>query len=222
MSSHPDVTGAGELSLMNSLSAQFVRDPTNPDFCEAVEGADVEQFTGLGGDYLRALRLYSSDARFITDKMPGNMLYVGLIKLMLPNAKIIHCRRDPVDTCLSVYKNYFSSGGLSFAYDLGELGHYYREYESLMAHWHQVLPGFVYDLTYEELIADQRGQTQKLLEWCELDWSEDCMNFFQAKRLVNTASIVQVRQPVYKSSISLWKKYGSALNPLLEALGKTA
>ncbi len=221
LSSHPDVVGAGELSIMNGLAAEFVKDPARPDFLEAVGVASTGQFVRLGRSYLEELRHHSRDARFITDKMPGNMLYIGLIKLMLPNARIIHCRRDPVDTCLSIYKNFFSSGGLHYAYDLEELGHYYRQYEDLMAHWHQVLPGFVYDLNYEDLIADQRGQTKKLLEWCALDWSEDCMNFFRTKRSVNTASIVQVRQPVYTSSVQLWKKYGSALDPLLEALAET-
>ena len=218
VSSHPDVVGAGELSIMNTIAGKFVSDPTKPGFGEAVARASFEQFGELGRDYLDELRLYSKKARFITDKMPGNLLYVGLIKLILPNAKIVHCRRNPADNCLSIYKTYFASGGLHYAYDLKELGQYYRHYEKLMAHWHQVLPGFVFDLKYEDLIADQRGQTEKLLEWCGLDWSEDCMNFFNNKRLVNTASIAQVRQPVYKSSIRLSQKYGSALDPLLQAL----
>ncbi|HHG89425.1 MAG TPA: sulfotransferase, partial [Devosia sp.] len=221
LSSHRDVTGAGELSIMNTIAGRFVADPAKPDFGEAVARASLEKFGGLGRDYMEQLRRYSSSARFITDKMPGNSLYIGLIKLILPKAKIVHCRRNAADTCLSIYKTHFSSGGLHYAYDLDELGHYYRHYEKLMEHWHQVLPGFVYDLNYEDLIGDQRAETERLLDWCGLDWSEDCMNFFNTKRLVNTASIAQVRQPVYSSSIRLWQKYGSALNPLLEALGKT-
>ncbi len=218
LSSHADVVGAGELSLMNRVAGELVNNPEAPVFGEVMGDIPLAEFSGIGRKYIEQLRSYSQSSRFITDKMPGNMLYIGLIKLILPNAKVIHCRRSAPDTCLSIFKTSFSSGGLQFAYDLEELGQYYNHYRKLMAHWHKVLPGFVYDLEYEALIADQRGQTEKLLQWCDLEWSDDCMNFFRTKRTVSTASITQVRRPVYSSSVQLWRKYGDALNPLLAVL----
>ncbi len=153
----------------------------------------------------------------ITDKMPHNFLYAGMIRLVLPHAKVIHCRRDPVDTCLSCFKNYFV-GIHEFAYDLTELGQYYKLYQNLMSHWQTQLPDFMLDIHYEDLVADQEGRTRELLDFCGLDWDESCLSFQNTKRAVRTASSAQVRRPIYNSSIRLWKKYEKQLRPLLHAL----
>ena len=126
---------------------------------------------------------------------------IGMIRLMLPNARIIHCRRDPVDTSLSLFKNFFAAEHLRYAYDLAEIGHYYARYLDLMAHWHRVLPGFVHDIGYEALVEDFDGEARRLLAHCGLDWRDECRTFFAARRPVDTASAVQVRRPIYRSSI---------------------
>ena len=162
------------------------------------------------------------DAMMMTLIIVGPILLIGMIRLVLPNAAIIHCRRDPVDTCLSIYRTYFGAEGLRYAYDLAELGHYYRLYADLMAHWRAVLPGFVHDVDYESLIADFDGEAPKILAACGLDWREECRNFATANRPVHTASSAQVRQPIYKTSVGQAARYGNRLAPLLEAFGPLA
>ena len=182
-------------------------------------GDPREAVRRLADIYLSRLRFYGPEARFITDKLPGNFLLIGMIKLMLPNAKIIHCRRNAADNCVSIFKTFFSTAGLRYAYDLGEIGHYYAQYRDLMEHWHRVLPGFVYDVDYENLVGGQESVSRALFEHCGLDWQPDYLDFFKTARPVHTASVVQVRQPMYKSSIGVADRYGERLNPLLEALG---
>jgi len=149
--------------------------------------------------------------------MPHNFLRIGMIKLMLPTAKIIHCVRDPRDTCLSIFKNYFT-GVHKYAYDLVEIGEYYLLYRALMAHWHRVLPGYIYDLHYEALVADPEVQTKELLGFCGLEWDDACLSFHETRRRVRTASASQVRQPLYKDSVQLWRRFEPQLEPLLQVL----
>ena len=217
LASHRDVLGAGELPLMRMLVLGAADDNEAFDYGALLARCGDAGLTQLGADYVRQLRAYSSSARFITDKMPGNFLLIGMIRLMLPNARIIHCVRDPADTAISIFKNYFASN-LGYAYDLAELGHYHRLYQRLMAHWHRVLPGFVHDISYEALIADQEGETRRLLAACGLDFRPECLRFFETERPVHTASLAQVRTPISASSIGIAHKYGSALEPLLQAL----
>ena len=157
-------------------------------------------------------------AEFITDKMPLNFTVIGMIRLMLPNAKIIHCCRDPLDTCLSIFKNYFSTEGHYYAYDLGEIGRYYTLYRDLMGHWRHVLPDFIYNIHYEDLVAEQEKQSRALLAHCGLEWDDACLAFHRTDRPVQTASAAQVRRPIYTDSIHSWKRYENHLAPLLEAL----
>jgi hypothetical protein len=136
----------------------------------------------------------------------------------LPNARIIHMRRDPVDTCVSCFSKLFAEN-LPYAYDLGELGRYYRAYEDLMAHWRAVLPeGVVLDVRYEEVVADLEGQTRRILDHCRLEWDARCLDFHDAARPVRTASVAQVRQPIYASSVGRWRAYEAFLAPLNSAL----
>ena len=163
------------------------------------------------------MRARAVEARLITDKMPGNFKHIGLIKLMLPGAKVIHCRRDARDTCLSISKTYFTQQH-DYSNDLSDVGRYYSHYSELMDHWHDVLPGFIHDVRYEELVVDQAGQTKALLDFCDLEWDDACVAFHKTDRPVATASAAQVRRPIYNNSIQLWKRYEIQLSPLLESL----
>jgi tetratricopeptide (TPR) repeat protein len=219
LASHVDVYGGGELMLMAETAREILGSNTQADLGASLASISVETLKSSGEDYVRKLRSRSQSALRITDKMPGNFEFIGLIKLILPNAKIIHCRRGAEDTCLSVYKNYFSSRGHYYAYELSELGHFYREYQSLMEHWSDLLPGFVYDIQYEDVVANQEQQARALLAHCGLDWDPGCLDFHTTARSVRTASAAQVRQPIYDTSVAVWKRYESSLGPLLKALG---
>ena len=168
-------------------------------------------------EYLQKLRQLGGTATRVVDKMPMNFFQLGLIATLFPGARIIHCRRDPVDVCLSCYFQNFAHPHL-FTLDLRHLGHYYREYERLMAHWVKVLPLPLLDLHYEELTADQEAASRRLLAFCGLEWDERCLRFHDTQRVVHTSSVLQVRQPMYRSSVGRWKRYEAHLQPLLEAL----
>ena len=151
--------------------------------------------------------------------MPSNFLYCGLIRLILPDARIIHCRRDPVDTCLSCYTKLFA-GEQAFTYDQKELGRYYRAYQALTAHWRATLPASHFlEVDYEAMVEDVEGQTRRILDFLGLPWDEACLRFHETKRPVRTASVNQVRQPIYATSVGRWRKHAAHLQPLLEALG---
>lgn len=147
-----------------------------------------------------------------------NFLNVGMIKMMLPGAHIIHCQRNPLDTCLSIYKNFLPARGHHYAYDLTELGCYYNLYLDLMEHWREVLPFGFYDINYEELVANQETESRRLLDACALEWDSDCINFHKTLRPVSTISAAQVRKPIYNDSVELWRKYEKQLEPLVETL----
>ncbi len=165
LASHPLVFGAGELTVLVNLANGICTGGTTAQFPECMPDLDVDTFEKMGSDYIEKIREYSNDAEHITDKMPHNFLHVGLIKTILPNAKIIHCMRNPMDTCFSIFKKEFA-GTHGYAYDMVELGQYYNLYQDLMAHWEKVLPGFMYTLRYEEMVSDQQKQTKSLLDFC--------------------------------------------------------
>jgi len=180
-----------------------------------------EGFHNVADHYLGVLRNRGGDASLVTDKMPGNFKHIGLIRLILPNARIVHCRRSPMDTCLSIYKNLFAADSHYYAYDLEELGGYYRLYEGLMDPWRAVLPAdAIHEVRYEDMVADQESETRKLLAFCGLEWDDACLAFHEQKRAVNTASATQVRKPVYRDSVELWRRYETQLEPMLEILHK--
>jgi hypothetical protein len=171
----------------------------------------------MGREYVAAVSALAPDHRRVVDKMPTNFLYTGFIHALLPNARIIHCRRDPVDTCLSCYTKLFRD--VKFASDLRELGLYYRGYETLMDHWRNLLPrDRLMEVHYEEVVADLEGQARRLIEFCGLGWHAGCLGFHANRRPVRTASVTQVRQPIYRSSVGRWKAYARHLGPLLEVL----
>jgi hypothetical protein len=156
----------------------------------------------------------------ITDKALGNFTFAGLIHLALPKARIIHVRRDPLDTCLSAFSRLFTSDQ-PHTFDLAELGRYYRAYAALMAHWRRVLPeGAMLEVEYEALVADFEPQARRIIEYCGLDWDNACLRFYETQRPVRTASATQVRQPICQSAVGRWRAYEPWLGPLVEALGE--
>jgi len=206
LASHPEVHGAGELPLMGRLAAELGRPPTRED-CARV-----------GSTYVAGVREMAPEATRITDKMPGNYHQLGLIAGALPNAAIIHIRRDPVDTCWSCYKQNFARGQY-WSYELGELGRQYRRYSELMAHWRRVLPGRFMEIDYEEVVADTETAARRLVAHAGLAWDDRCLAFHETDRPVMTASKAQVRQPIYRSSMQKWRRYEDHLQPLLAELG---
>jgi Sulfotransferase family len=232
LASHPQVHGAGELKTMNDV-VLTVRGPDGntipyPTFVPSLDGAAL---AAVGARYLALVRKlaphgerspaagHSPGVGRVTDKMPSNYYFAGLIHLALPNAKIIHTIRDPVDTCISCFSKLFTAEQ-NHTYDLAELGRYYRRYQRLMAHWHDVLPqGRILDVRYEEVVADLEGQARRIIDHCGLPWDDRCLSFHETDRPVRTASATQVRQPIYKSAIGRWRVYEEFLAPLLTELG---
>ena len=217
LASHPLVVGCGESKEVDRLTRKDEAKPSGLDYPESVLAFDHARATQLGEDYLHALDHHAGTARRTIDKMPGNFQYVGLIRLLLPGATIIHCVRNPVDTCLSCFRNYFA-GFHPFSYDLAELGQYYRLYLGLMDHWQEVASDQLHEICYEELVSDPEAQILRLLKICGLDWDDRCLEFHQTERPVRTASAAQIRRPIYTSSVESWRKYEVHLGPLLEAL----
>jgi tetratricopeptide (TPR) repeat protein len=226
IASHPLAHGAGELQTLNDVILTVRGADGNtllyPEFISALDGAALRQ---IGARYLTSVRELAakhgdSNAQRITDKMPSNYYFAGLIHLALPNAKIIHTIRDPVDTCISCFSKLFAAEQ-NHTYDLAELGRYYKRYERLMAHWRNVLPASrVLDVRYEEVVADLEGQARRIIGYCGLSWDDRCLSFHETDRPVRTASATQVRQPIYKSAIGRWRVYEEHLGPLLGPLGR--
>tara|TARA_B110000503_G_C7124970_1_gene404190 strand:- start:62 stop:1840 length:1779 start_codon:yes stop_codon:yes gene_type:complete len=217
ISSHSDVTGAGELVYMGNQAKLFKGGAVA--FHKRFPSMGIDEWRGVAQAYLKGLNNYDEGKARITDKMPHNFLNIGMISKLLPNAKIIHCKRNPVANCLSIYKTYFGAKNSHlYAYNLKELAHYHNLYEDLMAHWRKVLPGRFYEVSYEQLTSNQEPESRQLIEYCGLEWQDVCLDFYKTDRKVKTASALQVRQPMHNQSVGLWKRYGSALKPLLDDL----
>jgi tetratricopeptide (TPR) repeat protein len=218
LSSHSDVYGAGELDYIFALGASlFLKRSARYQF-DSLESYPATLFESFGKTYLEKTRLLDDKSARMTDKMPFNMMMIGLIKLVLPNARIIHCVRDARDTCWSIYKQNFTTGNYRFAYDLKTIGQFHIQYQALMQHWHDVMPGHIYDINYESLTHNPEDEIRKLLAACDLDWQENCLSFDKSESIVKTASAYQVRQPMYTSSVQLWEKYQPFIQPLLDEL----
>lgn len=226
LASHSAVHGAGELyDLSRLISAEGQRRRCGrqvPALHDWIGTLDAEALVRLGREYVARVRAQLPDALAevarVTDKMPSNFRFVGLIHLMLPNARIVHTRRHPADTALSCYTKLFNEGQ-DFSYALSDLGRFYRGYDELMAHWRAVLPAdAMLEVQYERLITDTEGQARRLLEFCGLPWEDACLRFHETKRQVQTASVSQVRRPVYTSSKQRWRRYEKHLAPFFHAL----
>jgi tetratricopeptide (TPR) repeat protein len=218
LASHPDVHGAGELRTLNALVKHAAKTGLQ-DFPVMMASIHPQSLAALGRSYADHVRSLAPTKKLVVDKMPGNFHYAGLIHLILPNARIIHCRRDAADTGLSCYATLFA-GGQEFTYDLTELGRYHRNYEALMAHWRALLPSSRFlEVQYEDVVDALEPQARRMIAFLGLEWDEACLAFHDTQRQIHTASLNQVRQPIYRSSIGRWKHYANHLRPLLDGLG---
>ncbi len=214
LASHPSIYGAGELATYEEIaknSEKLFRNSTN-------EKAPMLVLRELGQEYLDQVWKLAPDARYITDKLLGNYQYLGLIHLMLPNAKIIHSIRDPMDTCFSSYAVQFTFKN-EYSYDLETMGRHYIRYKKLMKHWRDVLPpGRILDVRYEDVVADPESEARRMLDYLGLPWDLACLNFHENKRAIRTASVTQVRQPIYSNSVARWRHFEKHLSPLLKII----
>lgn len=219
LASHPQVHGGGEMHLLRRCAYLELNSLASEDeLPQRLAQLDNAAIVRIGNHYSAALEELAPTAARVTDKLPGNMALVGLIHLAFPRARIVHCVREPSDTCVSCFSKHFTTGH-DFSYDLGELGRFYRLYEELMRHWRAVLPpGRMLEVRYEEVVAGVEAQARRLVKFCGLPWDDACLRFYEAARPVRTASLAQVRQPIYASSVGRWKRYEKYLGPLKQAL----
>jgi hypothetical protein len=209
LSSHSAVHGAGELETLGSLCL-----PVMETFHATKQRPTSADLQGLRDRYVDELTGLAQGGAVVTDKMPSNFLWIGFILASLPEAKIIHMRRDPVATCWSIFKHYFSSNGNGYAFDLKDVAAYYHLYAQLMQHWHDLFPGRVRDVPYETLTEEPDTWSRKIVEFSGLPWEEACLDFHMNKRAVRTASASQVRKKMYKGSSEAWMKYETQLASL--------
>ncbi len=218
LASHQEVYGAGELRFIGELMGKILepyshqKKQINNDF------PLVKALESFGCGYYEKVASLGITSPVFTDKMPHNFRFIGFILKAIPEARVIHCKRQPVATCWSIFKTLFGHTGNSFAYDLNSLGNYYKLYEDLMAFWHREFPGKIYDLSYEGLTENQKDESRRLLDFCGLEWQEECMQFHKTKRAVKTASLNQVRKKLYQGSSDEWKRYERHLRPLIKIL----
>jgi tetratricopeptide (TPR) repeat protein len=225
LASHSKVHGGGELDYVrNSLEIDGVYDLSKQQADQVIKkliSLDDEQWRKIGNKYLDNLkRINPNNKHYITDKMPHNFMMCGIIHKMLPHAKIIYCYRDPMDNCFSLYRNTFAKSGHGYSYDQDKLAFHYNLHIKLMKHWKNVLGEKILLLNNETLIDDQKGVTSKLLDHCGLEWEDDCLEFYKTERDVRTISLRQVRNPLNKNSLGVWKKYTGSFDKMSEALKK--
>ncbi|MFT7125502.1 MAG: hypothetical protein ACI9YG_001579, partial [Candidatus Azotimanducaceae bacterium] len=221
LASHSQVDGTLELpnvgALAHRLDGRRMVDDT-PKYPGRLLDLSDTQLRKFGEAYISDTQIHRQGAPFFIDKMPNNFRHIGLIQLMLPNAKIIDARRHPMGCCFSGFKQLFATGQ-EFTYGLAEIGQYYRDYVELMDHWDQVLPGKVLRVQYEDVVTDTETQVRRLLAFCGLSFEPQCLTFFETERSVRTPSSEQVRQPIYRSGLEQWRHFEPWLGPLKEALG---
>ncbi len=221
LASHPQVAGLGELPHINDIAHGFSDwSEAGGTFPSALAWLDESHWARAAKLYMERLDRNEGEP-YISDKMPGNFQYLGFISLLFPNARIVHCRRSALDTCVSCFTTDFSKGQ-EWSFDLSDIGAYYGLYLDLMAHWRRVLPLPIYDIQYESVVADLPGEARRLLDFCGLDWHPDCLEFHRSTRPVFTASNAQVRQPLYASSVGRWRRYEDQLQPLIDKLPPAA
>ncbi len=227
LASHPLVDGTHELPNIIALAHRLrggsygleAEPGDTPRYPHNLKELDADYFRRFGEQYIEQTRVFRQGAPFFIDKNPNNFFHIGLIRLMLPNAKVIDARRHPMSCCFSGFKQLFGHGQ-EFSYGLESIGNYYREYVELMDHWNRVLPGYVLRVQYEHVVDDLESQVQRILDFCGLPFDEACLAFHQTERSVRTPSSEQVRQPIYRSGLEQWRNYEPWLGALKEALGE--
>jgi len=212
ISSHSKVDGTQELPNIIKIAAELNTNNQN-NYPEVLKELDESKLSNLGKDYISETAWARDSAPFFIDKMPNNFIHIGLIKTILPNAKIIDTRRDPMDTCFSCFKQFFARGQL-FTYSLEDLGNYYTDYIRAMNHWHNVYGKDIYTVHYDNVINETEETIRELIDYCELPFENECLEFYNSSRPVKTPSAEQVRQPIYKSGLNYWKNYEKHLLPL--------
>jgi tetratricopeptide (TPR) repeat protein len=216
---HPQVIGRGEVDFFEPALSMGVRDASPLSIADTADFG-MREWNKVGRSYLERIRAAGPCSSRLIDKFLSNFRLVGAIHCALPEAHIIHVRRNPLDTCLSIYTSFIQGDAHDYGLRLETLGEYYRMYQRVMRHWREVLPeGAMYELDYEQLVNNQEEETRKLLEYCGLDWNEACLSFQQSDARVRTASILQVRKPMYSSSVERWRRYEKHLQPLVDILG---
>jgi tetratricopeptide (TPR) repeat protein len=220
LASHSQVEGTSELPILGKISDSIGRYRTDGvQYPEATINLRSKDWRAYGKQYIEESQRHRiTDKPFFTDKLPNNFPQVGLVHLILPNAKIINARRHPFDSCLGGYKQLFGRGQ-NFTYDMLDLAHYYQQYDAMMKHWHEVLPGKVLDVHYEETVTDLEGQVRRILDYCGLPFEENCVRFHETERAVKTASSEQVRQPIYTGALGTWRRYEQHLELWQQQLG---
>jgi len=221
LASHSQVRGAGEIDMMQQLAYKSIVELTSQEFPQAMEKMASGMFGPLAQQGIKRLRSFCPEAGpdiHIVSKQTQNIFLIGLIRLVFPTAPIIHCVRNPMDTCWSLYRQYFV-GSVPYCYEQGTLGRFYRRYQKLMQHWDKVLPGEILDLSYEELVHEPETGIRSLLTHCNLPWDNNCLEFYRTKRMVNTNSRLQVRRPMFTDSIKSWEPVADKLGALRSALG---
>ena len=218
LSSHPAVHGGGEMLYLHSELRRRLGPAGHGDFSRSIVALHDSALAELGNGMLAHMDALAPGKLRVTDKMPSNLTILGLIHALFPNARIVYCQRDPLDTCVSCFTTSFKSGH-KFSNDLRELGEYYRLNEAAMTQWQAMFPaGTIHTIRYEDLVTDMEAQVRKLLAFCGLEWDEGCLNYQKNSRAVSTASVYQVRQPIYSSAIGRWRRYAAHLGPLQQAL----
>jgi len=224
LASHSQVEGTMELADIPRLVAHLQgRDPdeSKPPYPKILADLSAEQFKRYGEKYLADTQVYRTGKAFFVDKNPNNFRHIGLIQLILPNARIIDARREPMACCFSNFKQLFAAGQ-EFTYGLEDIARYYRSYVELMEHWERVLPGRILRVQYEDVVADLPGNVRRILDFCRLDFQPQCVEFYKTERSVRTASSEQVRQPIFKEGLDQWRNFEPFLQPLKSALGPLA
>ena len=217
ISSHNEVYGAGELNNFNKIIIPIIKNHLSNEDFSLID----DEFLHIRKQYAHGLSKLNKSEKIITDKWPLNFRSIGFILSAFPEAKIVHLKRNSIATCWSIYKHYFSNAGNGWAYNLSDLAEFYKLYIELMNYWHKLYPGKIYDISYEELTSNQEKETQKLIDYCGLNWDQNCLNFHNNNRDVKTASTLQVRKKIYQGSSDAWRKYSAYLKPLNDALSNS-
>ena len=218
LASHSKVFGADEvLFIPNLINKYFNQDNINL-FLQGIFDFDSSNLKKMGEDYIMSMKSISNNSARTTDKLPANFLNIGLIKFIFPKSKIVHCERNAEDNIFSIFKNYFPGNKITFGSDLRETVEYYKLYFDLMKFWNKLLPNYILNIKYENLVKNTEYEIKNLLNFCDLDWESNCLKFYKNKRPIKTASDTQVRSKIYSSSINLWKKYEKFLRKYYDNL----
>ncbi|MCK5092697.1 MAG: sulfotransferase, partial [Gammaproteobacteria bacterium] len=216
IASHPQAYGAGELTYIGAVINNLA--PDSDDYPECMKHVSPSILEGIADGYIRHISTLAGNEKIVVDKMPLNYHHLGFIRILFPKAKIIHCKRNPMDTCLSCYMMDFAARQ-PFSNNLDDLGEYYKLYLKQMQYWKDVVKIPILDIQYEELVDNQEEISHKIISYCGLDWDDACLSFHKNKRVTLTASNQQVNKPIYKKSVERWRNYEEDLTPLIKTLG---